>query len=125
MVLLAIAVLKGDSLLAPSLIIAVGAGFSFAFLLTGYWMRRRQRIRQRQLLKAMVRQADNTEDLILVGNDATAHGELVAQFRVNKGKRVLSVLEADGKRFIHVDGAISEGERARMVRYLKSEGFMS
>jgi hypothetical protein len=44
---------------------------------------------------------------------------------VNQGKQVVSVLEADGRRFIHVDGELSAPERANMVRYLKSEGFMS
>jgi len=52
-------------------------------------------------------------------------GELVAQFKDKQGRQVISVLEADGKRFLHIDGEISARERARMVRYLKSEGFMS
>jgi len=54
-----------------------------------------------------------------------ACGELVARFKVNHGKQVVSVLESDGKRFIHVVGELSAPERAKMIRYLKSEGFMT
>ena len=64
-------------------------------------------------------------DLFLTGADVAAAGELIAQFKVNHGKRVVSLLESEGKRFIHVDGELSTLERANMVRYLKSEGFMS
>jgi len=52
-------------------------------------------------------------------------GELIAQFKVNRGKQVVSLFESEGKRFIHVDGELSPKERTKMVRYLKSEGFMS
>ena len=53
------------------------------------------------------------------------YGELIAQFKVNHGKQVVSVLESDGKRYIHVVGELSPNERTKMVSYLKSEGFMS
>ncbi len=65
------------------------------------------------------------DELILTGRDAIAYGELIAQFKVNHGKQVVSVLESDGKRFIHVAGELTANERTKMVRYLKSEGFMS
>jgi hypothetical protein len=37
----------------------------------------------------------------------------------------VSVLESDGKRFIHVAGELSPHERTKVVRYLRSEGFMA
>ena len=100
-------------------IAAVAAGTSLAvFLACFYWFRREQRRLQARILASVDR--DGLSDL-----DHPRTGELVAQFRAKQGKQVISVLEADGKRFLHVDGEISAPERAKMVRYLKSEGFMS
>jgi hypothetical protein len=87
------------------------------------WFRREQRLMQKRMLKAVTASGRRPEDLILTGNDTMAVGELVA--RVNHGRLVVSVLEADGKRFIHVNGELSPGERSKVVHYLKSEGFMS
>jgi hypothetical protein len=99
----------------------VAAGTSVAvFLACLYWFRRRERRLQARILSAV----DHVDGL----NEIDPHpktGELVAQFRAKQGKQVISVLEADGKRFLHVDGEITAPERAKMVRYLKSEGFMS
>ena len=104
----------------------VGAGIALTVFIACFcWFRREQNRMQKNILKAIAKAGCVSEDLILTGNNATAYGELVAQFKVNHGKRVVSVLESEGKRFIHVDGEISAVERARMVRYLKSEGFMS
>ncbi len=90
-----------------------------------YWFRREHRRLQKRNFKAIIDSNHSSEELILTGRDATAYGELVAQFKVNQGKQVVSVLEADGRRFIHVAGELSPNERTKMVRYLKSEGFMS
>jgi hypothetical protein len=91
-----------------------------------YWFLREQRRLQRRLLSSL---ADGGEccssHSFLTGKERPVGGELVAQFKVNQGKQVVSLMESDGKRFIHVDGELSGAERARMVRYLKSEGFMS
>jgi hypothetical protein len=113
--------IKTDDLFFLATIIAVAAGTSLAvFLACLFWFRREQRRLQARLL-ASVDSSDN--GAFVPGVPRT--GELVAQFRVKQGKQVISVLEADGKRFVHVDGEITAPERARMVRYLKSEGFMS
>jgi precorrin-3B methylase len=95
------------------------------FLACFYWFRREQRQWQKSILRAIVESGRDPEELIVTGRDAIAYGELIAQFKVNHGKQVVSVLESDGKRFIHVVGELSPNERTKMVRYLKSEGFMS
>ena len=74
-------------------------------------------------MRAITATGRRPEDLILTGSETMACGELVA--RVNHGRHVVSVLEAEGKRFIHVSGELSPGERSKVVHYLKSEGFMS
>ena len=90
-----------------------------------YLFRREQRRWQKKFLKAVSESGRDPEELILTGRDTKAYGELIAQFKVNQGKQVVSVLESDGKRFIHVVGDLTPNERTKMVRYLKSEGFMS
>jgi hypothetical protein len=90
-----------------------------------YWFRREQRQQQSRMLRTLTLNARGSDELFVSGRDAASCGELVAQFKVSRGKRVISVLEADGRRFIHVDGELSAPEREKMVRYLKSEGFMS
>ena len=116
----------GGNLLFLALTAAVAACASLAVFAAGfYWFRREQRRLQKRVLKAITDSGRSADELILTGRDATAYGELVAQFKVNHGKQVVSVLEADGKRFIHVVGDLSPNERTKMVRYLKSEGFMS
>lgn len=108
------------------LVAAVAATASFAvFLGCFYWFRHDQRRLQRRIIHAIAQVPQNSKELFVTGGDAASCGELVAQFKVKQGKQVVSVLEADGRRFIHIDGTLSESERARMVRYLKSEGFMS
>jgi hypothetical protein len=102
----------------------VSAATSLAvFGLCFYLFRRDQRRMQRRILKAIADAGRRPEDLILTGNETMACGELVA--RVNHGRHVVSVLESEGKRFIHVNGELSPGERSKVVQYLKSEGFMS
>jgi hypothetical protein len=118
--------LKGNDLLFLALTVAVAACASLAvFLACFYWFRREQRRWKKSILKAIAESDHDPEELFLTGRDATAYGELIAQFKVNHGKQVVSVLESDGKRFIHVLGELSPHERTKMVRYLKSEGFMS
>jgi hypothetical protein len=117
---------KVEDMLFLAMIATVAAGTSLiVFLACFYWLRREQRRMQRKILNAIADAGRNPDPIFLTGRDAEAYGELVAQFKVNHGKQVISVLESDGKRFIHVDGELSAPERARMVRYLKSEGFMS
>ena len=108
------------------LVAAVAAASSFAVFLGCYcWFRYDQRRVQRRLLQTLAHTTQQSNEVFVTGKDAASRGELVAQFRVKQGKQVVSVLEADGRRFIHVSGELSEPERAKMVRYLKSEGFMS
>lgn len=124
--LTAVTGLKGEEILFLALTAAVAACASLAvFVACFYWFRREQRRLQKRVLKAITDSGRSPDELILTGRDATAYGELVAQFKINHGKQVVSVLEAEGKRFIHVVGDLSPNERSKMVRYLKSEGFMS
>lgn len=119
---------KSGDILYLVITAAVSALAAFAVLTAWfYWFRREQRRLHKKLLNAVAdagRELDGDE-LFVTGRDAVVTGELVAQFKVNRGKQVVSLLESDGKRFIHVDGELSAPQRARMVRYLKSEGFMS
>jgi hypothetical protein len=113
--------IKTDDLFFLATIAAVAAGTSLAvFLACFFWFRREQRRLRGRILTS----ADQPGDGSFVFGPPRS-GELVAQFRAKQGKQVISVLEADGKRFVHVDGEITAPERAKMVRYLKSEGFMS
>jgi hypothetical protein len=114
-----------NDLLALSLTVAVAVCASLAvFLACFYWFRREQLRWQKKILRAVADSTRDPEQLFLTG-EAITYGELIAQFKVNQGKQVVSVLESDGKRFIHVVGELSPIERTKMVRYLKSEGFMS
>jgi len=118
--------LKANDLLF--LAVAVGAAALVSLTICAacfYWFRREQRRWQKRVLRAISDAERAAEDPFLTGRDAMAFGELIAQFKVNHGKQVVSVLESDGKRFIHVVGELSANERTKMVRYLKSEGFMS
>ena len=118
--------IRGSDLLFFALTAAVAA---FAALVVCavciYWFRRDQRRMQKKLLKAISDAGRDPEDIILTGRETETFGELIAQFKVNQGKQVVSVLESEGKRFIHVVGDLTPNERTKMVRYLKSEGFMS
>lgn len=115
-----------NDILALSLTVAVAVCASLAvFLACFYWFRREQLRWQKRILRAVAESGRDPEDLFLTGREAITYGELIAQFKVNQGKQVVSVLESDGKRFIHVVGDLSPNERTKMVRYLKSEGFMS
>jgi hypothetical protein len=105
-------------------VVAALASFT-VFLACLYWFRREQRRLQRKVLHTIAQAAQNADALFVTGRDVTPCGELVAQIKVRQGKQVVSVFEAEGRRFIHIDGELSAPERARMVRYLKSEGFMS
>jgi hypothetical protein len=123
---LAVTGLKANEILFLALTVAAAACASLAvFAACFYWFRREQRRWQKRILKAIADSDRDAEELFLTGRDAIAYGELIAQFKVNHGKQVVSVLESDGKRFIHVVGELSPNERTNMVRYLKSEGFMS
>jgi hypothetical protein len=118
--------LSTNDLLALALTLAVAICVSLAVVLSCfYWFRREQLRWQKRILRAVADSGRDPEELFLTGRDAITYGELIAQFKVNQGKQVVSVLESDGKRFIHVVGELSANERTKMVRYLKSEGFMS
>src|ERR1700683_5415171 len=118
--------LRANDVLYLALTIAIAASASLAvFIACFYWFRREQRRWQKKLLQAIANSDRNADELFLTGKDAITYGELIAKFKVNQGKQVVSVLESDGKRYIHVVGELSPGERTKMVRYLKSEGFMS
>lgn len=117
----AIGSIKTDDLFFLAAIAAVAAGTSLTvFLACFFWFRREQRRLQARILASVDYPSNRAIELNHPGT-----GELVAQFRIKQGKQVISVLEADGKRFVHIDGEITAPERAKMVRYLKSEGFMS
>jgi hypothetical protein len=116
--------LSGRDVLFIALMALVSAGSSLAvFMGCFYWFQTKQRRAQRRILKAIAATGRRPEDLILTGSETMVCGELVA--RVNHGRHVVSVLESDGKRFIHVTGELSAVERTKVVHYLKSEGFMS
>jgi hypothetical protein len=118
--------LKANDLLLLAMTVGVAALTSLAICAACfYWFRRDQRRWQKRVLRAVTDADHAPEDPFLTGRDAMAYGELIAQFKVNHGKQVVSVLESEGKRFIHVVGELSPTERSKMVRYLKSEGFMS
>jgi len=118
--------IKADDVLFLIEIVAVAMTSSLVvFVACFYWFRREQRRLQKRIVEAITRAGSDPDEFFFTGTDAAACGELVAQFKVDHGKRIVSLLESDGKRFIHVDGELSAPERARMVRYLKSEGFMS
>ena len=124
--LLAATGLKANEILFLALTVAVAAFVSLAvFVACFYWFRREQRRWQKRILHVIADSGCDPEELILTGRDPIVYGELIAQFKVNHGKQVVSVLESEGKRFIHIAGDLSPGERTKMVRYLKSEGFMS
>jgi len=116
--------LKGGDFLFIVTTALVSAISSLSVFMACYlWYSRRQRRLQRRLMRAITATGRRPEDLILTGSETMACGELVA--RVNHGRHVVSVLESDGKRFIHVSGELSANERSKVVHYLKSEGFMS
>jgi hypothetical protein len=116
--------LKGSDFLFIVATALVSAISSLAVFTACYlWYSRRQRRLQRRFMRAITATGRRPEDLILTGSETMACGELVA--RVNHGRHVVSVLESDGKRFIHVSGELSANERTKVVHYLKSEGFMS
>jgi protein-disulfide isomerase len=116
--------LKSGDLLFFCLTAVVAASTSLAvFAACFYWFRSEQKRMQKRIIKAITAAGRRPEDMILTGSDTMVVGELVA--RVNHGRLVVSVLESDGKRFIHVNGELSPGERSKVVHYLKSEGFMS
>jgi hypothetical protein len=110
--------------LVISVVASVGASLT-VFVACFYWLRREQVRWQKRVLGAIAESGHDPEEIFLTGREAMTYGELIAQFKVNQGKQVVSVLEADGKRFIHVVGELSPSERSKMVRYLKSEGFMT
>ncbi len=115
-----------EDILSIGVIAAVAFGTALAvFIACFLWFRREQTRLKKEILHTLMSANVESEGFFLTGNDATMHGELIAQFKVNQGKQVVSVLESEGKRFIHVDGELSARERAKMIHYLKSEGFVA
>jgi hypothetical protein len=110
-----------NDVLFLALTAGVAALASFlVFVACFFWFRREQR----RVLRSIHRASGGPAEFV-TSHDAAAGGELVAQFKVNRGRQVLSVMEADGRRFIHVEGELTSREREKLIRYLKSEGFMS
>jgi hypothetical protein len=110
-----------NDLLFLALTAGVAALASFlVFAACFFWFRREQ-----QRLLRSIRHASRGPAEFVTRHKVVAGGELVAQFKVNRGRQVLSLMEADGRRFIHVDGELTRREREKLIRYLKSEGFMS
>jgi hypothetical protein len=118
--------LEGNECLLSALTISVATSVVLLAIM-GYhfWSQRAIWKRQKRIFRTRINLSHEPEDLFLTDKDSFAYGELIAQFRVNHGKQVVSVLESEGKRFIHVAGDLSSHERVRMMHYLKSEGFMS
>jgi hypothetical protein len=118
--------LKESDLVSLAITVVVAASVSLAVcMICFHWFRREQRRQHGRIVKSLGQSGRNSEELFLTGRDPSSYGELVAQFKVNQGKQVVSVLESEGKRFIHVVGELSAHERTQVVRYLRSEGFMS
>ena len=118
--------LNVEDLTTIALVSAVAVGSSLAVFIACFcWFRREQNRLKREILNSIATAGREPEGIFLTGNDASIHGELIAQFKVNQGKQVVSILESEGKRFIHVDGELSARERAKVIHYLKSEGFVS
>ncbi len=53
----------------------------------------------------------------LLARNISPNAPETASFKA--GKQVVSLLESDGKRFIHVVGELSANERTKMVRYME------
>jgi hypothetical protein len=118
--------LKENDFLFLGLTALVAAGAALVvFAACFYWFRREQRRLQRRILRTITESSRHPDEIFQTGHESMSYGELVAQFKVNQGKQVVSVLESEGKRYIHVEGDLTPNERSKMVRYLKSEGFMS
>lgn len=108
---------------AAALVLAVA---SLLLLAIGYALLRRENRRlQSKVLHLAAKLDRKIQSEIVFVQSSPSNAELVAQFKVGPGRQTVSILEAGGKRFIHVEGALTDSERASMVRYLKSEGFMS
>ena len=117
---------KADDLVALAIMAAVVVSASLVVFITClYWFRREQNRMKKDILSSIALAGREPEGIFLTGNDASIHGELIAQLKVNQGKQVVSILESEGKRFIHVDGELSARERVKVIHYLKSEGFVS
>jgi hypothetical protein len=107
-------------------LISIVAGTALTVFIACFcWFRREQNRLKKEILNSIIKAGREPEGIFLTGKETVAHGELIAQFKVSYGKQVVSILESDGKRFIHVDGELSAKERAKMIHYLKSEGFVS
>ena len=118
--------LKVEDVLSLAITASVAAAVSLVvFTAFFFWFRREQNRWQKKILNIMVTAGREPEGMFLVDGEVAPTGELIAQFKVNHGKRVVTILESEGKRFIHVDGELSAKERAKMIHYLKSEGFVS
>jgi hypothetical protein len=117
---------KSEDLLFLLEVAGVAAGVSLAVFVGCFcWFRREQRRLQTRLLAALSRSHREGEEVFVTGQGLIPSGELVARFKVNSGRQTVSVVEAEGRRYIHVDGDLSGPARERMIRYLRSEGFMS
>ncbi len=90
-------------------------------------------------LKSLQRQIAHLREMVLLSrlHDLTALQNLHSHLLENKGPanavplvqltaigKNVSVMESEGKRFLKVEGEISDHERHRLVQYLQSEGFL-
>jgi hypothetical protein len=117
--------LKVEDLINLGILLAVAIGSALvACMACFFWFRREQNRLKKDILNSIA-EAGREPEGIFLNNAEAIDGELIAQFKVNQGRQVVSILESDGKRFIHVDGELSAKERAKVIHYLKSEGFVS
>lgn len=49
---------------------------------------------------------------------------LVTRMKMGSDQNTVSVFESDGKSRILIEGRVSDREKKRLIRYLKSEGFI-
>jgi beta-lactamase superfamily II metal-dependent hydrolase len=87
-----------------------------------FWLRKilRNLVRFQTALQqawAIRMQARNIE--IVQPND-----HLVARVKLKSGSGSISVYETGGKNIVRIDGTASDQEKERLMKYLKSEGFI-
>lgn len=121
-----------SSVVGTHLLAAVIGGLVASVIFASLWLawlrrvqgqlKRIERLMMNQPIPAVRKPVVNEETF--AENIHVSKPELVAQFKVKDGQQTVSVLEADGKRFLRVDGDLSWKQRLKMLRYLKSEGFM-
>jgi len=119
--------LSRSEFLAAVVIVTALTSATVFFLLWLFWLRQFQRRIERlgerlhpngqnglQVRKQKLKPAEHEPE----------EGELVATFKLSNSEHTVSIIEENGKRYLRVDGELSDQERDQMLRYLKSEGFL-